>query len=146
MIIGNPLSWFLGLFAVILSLILMGGRFFFGLPVKNEKLFWNITFFSGMYTAYMIGVMTIDRVMYLYHYFIPLLFSFILAYLVFQYLFEEYIVKKDRIVLTSMIIIAVEVAAVFAYFCPLTYYQPLTVLEFYQRVWSPFWGMNYVGF
>ena len=71
----NPITWFLGLSGIILSLILIIGRVFFKTPIKNKNLFYLITAFATLYLIYMAIMLRIERVMYLYHYFI-LLFSF----------------------------------------------------------------------
>src|SRR3989338_1771085 len=92
----NPIIWFLGLTGIILSLILIIGRVVFKNPVKNKNLFYLITTFAALYVIYMAIMLRIDRVMYLYNYFIPLLFSFILAFLVFNYIFEEKIAAKSK--------------------------------------------------
>src|SRR3989338_6994676 len=81
---------------MILSLILIIGRIVFKNPVKNKSLFYFITTFAALYVIYMAIMLRIERVMYLYHYFIPLLFSFILAFLVFNYIFEDKVVNKSK--------------------------------------------------
>jgi dolichyl-phosphate-mannose--protein O-mannosyl transferase len=89
----------------------------------------------------MISMMRIERVMYLYHYFIALVTGMILFYLLFLYFFEEDIVKKDKVLLYGTIALAVEIVAVFAFFSPLTYGMPLDANEFMRRVWSHIWGL-----
>src|SRR3989338_193427 len=66
----NPLTWFLGLAGIILSLVLIIGRIVFKIPIKNKNLFYLITTFAALYVIYMAIMLRIDRVMYLYHYFI----------------------------------------------------------------------------
>ena len=92
----NPITWFFGLAGIILSLILIIGRIVFKTPVKNKNLFYLITAFATLYIIYMAIMLRIERVMYLYHYFIPLIFSFILAYLAFNYIFEEKKASKSK--------------------------------------------------
>jgi len=138
----NPIIWFLGLAGIILSLILIIGRVVFKNPVKNKNLFYLITAFATLYIIYMAIMLRIERVMYLYHYFIPLLFSFILAFLVFNYIFEEKIAAKSKKLYLGLIILVVIIAGTYKFFSPLTYYQPLTTEQFKQRIWFDFWKLK----
>ncbi len=88
-LIGNPLIWGIGLFSIILSLVLIISYLFLGLPLRNKRVFHYILTLSTLYLAYMIGVLSVERVMYLYHYLIPLVFTLILAALLFVYNFGE---------------------------------------------------------
>jgi len=138
----NPITWFLGLAGIILSLILIIGRVFFKTPVKNKNLFYFITTFAALYVIYMAIMLRIERVMYLYHYFIPLIFSFILAFLVFNYIFEDKIAAKSKKLYISLIIMAVIIAGTYKFFSPLSYYQPLTTEQFEKRIWFDFWKLK----
>ena len=86
-LIGNPLIWSIGLVSIMLSLVLILGFLFFNLPLKNRRIFNYILTITALYLAYMIGVLSVERVMYLYHYLIPLIFTLILAPLLFVYSF-----------------------------------------------------------
>ena len=88
-LIGNPLIWGIGLFSIILSLVLIISYLFLGLPLRNKRIFHYILTLTALYLAYMIGVLSVERVMYLYHYLIPLIFTLILASLLFVYNFGE---------------------------------------------------------
>src|SRR3989344_2175529 len=138
----NPITWFLGLAGIILSLILIIGRVFFKTPVKNKKLFYLITTFATLYVIYMAIMLRIERVMYLYHYFIPLIFSFILAFLAFNYIFEEKIAVKSKKLYLGLIILVVIIAGTYKFFSPLSYYQPLTTEQFEKRIWFDFWKLK----
>ena len=139
---ANPITWFLGLAGIILSLILIIGRLVFKNPIKNKNLFYLITTFAALYVIYMAIMLRIERVMYLYHYFIPLIFSFILAFLVFNYIFEEKIANKSKKIYIGLIILAVIIAGTYKFFSPLSYYQPLTTEQFKQRIWFEFWKLK----
>jgi len=138
----NPITWFLGLAGIILSLILIIGRVFFKTPVKNKKLFYLITTFATLYVIYMAIMLRIERVMYLYHYFIPLIFSFILTFLTFNYIFEEKIANKSKKLYLGLIIMAIIIVGTYKFFSPLSYYQPLTTEQFKQRIWFDFWKLK----
>jgi dolichyl-phosphate-mannose-protein mannosyltransferase len=89
-------------------------------------------------------MISIDRVMYLYHYFIPLQFSLILAFLVFVYLFEEHIKNRSLKLFIPMALILFVVVKTFLFFSPLSYYGKLTADQFKAREWSSLWGMKHV--
>jgi len=139
---ANPITWFLGLAGIILSLILIIGRIVFKNPIKNKNLFYLTTTFATLYVIYMAIMLRIERVMYLYHYFIPLLFSFILAFLIFNYIFEEKIAAKSKKLYLGLIILIVIIAGTYKFFGPLSYYQPLTTEQFEKRIWFNFWKLK----
>lgn len=142
---GNPVNWVIGLLGVVLALILVGSRYLFRLPVTDRSLFKKIQVLLLMYAFYMYTMFGIFRVMYLYHYFIPLLFSWILAVLVFLYLYKEQWQQKNRWLRWGLVLVLLQILVVFLFFSPLTYYQPLNLLEFIQRSWFDFWGLQYAG-
>ncbi len=86
-LIGNPLIWAIGSASILLTLVLILGFLCFNLEIKNRRIFNYILVLTALYLAYMIGVMSVERVMYLYHYLIPLIFTLILAPLLFTYIF-----------------------------------------------------------
>jgi dolichyl-phosphate-mannose--protein O-mannosyl transferase len=137
---GNPVTWMIGLISVFLSVVLVVGAFVFGVPVKNRRIFEYITAFVFIYVSYMIAVGQIPRVMYLYHYFIPLTISYILAVLLFYYLFEEYL--KSKIVWTGLGLIAAAIVFAWWFYSPFTYYKPLNTEEFNKRVWFDYWQLR----
>lgn len=139
---SNPVAWFLGLAGIILSLVLIAGKIIFKTPIKNKKLFYLITAFTTLYVIYMAIILRIERVMYLYHYFIPLLFSFILAFLVFNYIFEEKIANKSKVIFFSLAIMIITIIGTYKFFSPLSYYQPLTTEQFEKRIWFDFWKLK----
>lgn len=82
-LVANPVVWAIGLLGVVFSFVLLSGSL---LMQPKEELRQKILLaaFFTLYACYMIAVSRIDRVMYLYHYFLPLVFSFILFALVFN--------------------------------------------------------------
>lgn len=139
---GNPLIWFSGLLGVLLSLSLISGRIFFKTRITNHRLFALISFFTLLYGSYMFTMLRIDRVMYLYHYFIPLLFSFVLAYLMFVYILEELILKKNKFLFLVLPVCILLIFLTYCWFSPFTYYFPLREEEFMARVWFDFWKLT----
>ena len=143
-LVGNPLIWLTGLIGVLLSISMLVGRFVYGLKIKSSK-FEYIFIFTILYISYMIAVLQIDRVMYLYHYFIPLIFSFILAVLQFEYLFEDCLNKKDKVFLIASGLFIALILYVWWWFSPLTYYEYLDIYQFNQRNWFDFWQLKAVS-
>lgn len=139
---SNPVIWFLGLIAVILSITLLASKFIFKLPVKDKKIFYLIAVFAALYLFYMAMMLNITRVMYLYHYFIPLTFSLILVYLQFNYLFGELLTRKPKVIYLSIIILVVSIVWTYNFFSPFSYYQPLTTEQFNKRMWFDFWKLK----
>ena len=121
---SNPVGWFLGLSGVLLSLL------------------WT---FVILYVSYMAAVSQITRVMYLYHYFLPLLFSFFLFALAFEeirrigrwQLTEE---RKTALLLGLSLLVFVS----FQVYRPLTYYEPLTEEQFERRNLLHIWDLHCV--
>ena len=139
---GNPITWMIGLVGVFLSIVLVVAVAIFGAPVKNKKIFEFIAGFTFVYISYMIAVGQIERVMYLYHYFIPLTISYILAVLVLYYLFEDEIQKGDKVVWGSIVTIAAAIVFAWWFYSPLSYYKPLTTQEFNKRIWLEYWQLR----
>lgn len=88
---GNQLAWYSGTIAVILSIILIVNHRIFAIPLRGGFATYRlIEVFTGVYLVYMllhVWIIT-QRVMYMYHYFIGLLVSYILLALMWQYLSE----------------------------------------------------------
>ncbi|MBN2544449.1 MAG: phospholipid carrier-dependent glycosyltransferase [Spirochaetes bacterium] len=141
----NPVIWFSGLFGILLCYILIGAVYIFKFEIKNEDLFYKILMFTLLYTGYMVAILQIPRVMYLYHYFIPLLFSFVCFYLIFIYIFEELIEQENRTLFFSLFVFFTLIIVVFWWFSPFTYHLPLTYDQFMMRVWSDIWGLKAVN-
>ncbi|MCC6933871.1 MAG: phospholipid carrier-dependent glycosyltransferase [Deltaproteobacteria bacterium] len=121
----NPLILFISILALALSIILVGGRLFFGLPLKDADSFYFILPMLSIYLAYMGMMLNIERVMYLYHYFIPYMCTFVIAACLFKYIYSEYIQKADTFLYSVLALCYFGVFTVFLYYSPLTYYSPL---------------------
>lgn len=143
-LIGNPMVWFSALAGIVLSVGLMISRFVYGNPEKDRPLFLWICAFTGLYLAYMVTMLQIERVMYLYHYLVPLLFAIINLALVFTYVYRDEILQNNRHTLINLGLFALLVVAVFAFFSPLTYGIPITADQFELREWFKFWRLEVV--
>jgi dolichyl-phosphate-mannose--protein O-mannosyl transferase len=141
-LVPNPVVWLIGLVGLIVSLAMIIAVLVFKMKVKNKNLFSLVLVFTIMHVCYMITMLQIARVLYLYHYFIPLVFSLILFYLQFNYIFEEQISKNSPRVYVYILIIVIATLFLFWFLSPLTYYEPLTTKEFMKRAIFGFWDMK----
>lgn len=142
---NNPVIWGFGLLGVIAAGSLLMSRFLVpqAAPLKNGKL---IMIFFGLYASYMIAISQLDRVMYLYHYFTPLLFSFFLAILVLLEIqhIGRFKLTTDRRNILVLLLMAYMFAG-WHYFHPLTYYEPMTNDEVQARAWLDIWDLHCVN-
>ena len=139
---SNPVIWLLSLIGVILSLVLIISKYIYGLEVKNKKIFYLIFCFTFMYLSYMAIMLRITRVMYLYHYFIPLIFSFVILFLIFNYYLIGCRPERKKTAYNILIIFLFAIIVSYQFYSPLTYYKPLTTEQFNQRIWFNFWKLE----
>jgi dolichyl-phosphate-mannose-protein mannosyltransferase len=144
-LVPNPVGWWTGFASVILAIGLLAASAFLPLKqkLKNPLLLLTVV---GLYLSYMLAISRLTRVMYLYHYFLPLLFSYILIGLVFL---EIRTVGKKKVTefwqVRALLVFGLAVFAAFHIFRPLTYYEPLNKEEFLRRSWVQLWDMKCVG-
>lgn len=143
-LIGNPIVWFSIVGGIILSIGLIIGRYVYNNPVKDEKLFYWICAFTGLYVSYMVAILQIERVMYLYHYFIPLVFGAINLALIYTYIYREEVIANNKHTIINTALFATLVIAIFAFFSPFTYGFGLTEDQFELRNWFSFWKLQVV--
>lgn len=143
-LIGNPVVWFSIVGGIILSVGLIISRYVYKNPVKDEHLFYWICAFTGLYLCYMIAILQIERVMYLYHYFIALVFGAINLALMFAYLYREDVIANNKHTIINAVLFAALVIAIFAFFSPFTYGFGLTEDQFEMRNWFEFWKLQVV--
>jgi dolichyl-phosphate-mannose-protein mannosyltransferase len=143
-LIGNPIVWFSVLGGIILSVGLIIGRYVYNSPIKDEKLFYWICAFTALYLSYMIAILQIERVMYLYHYLVPLIFGAINLALVFNYIYRDEVLANNKHTIINLSLFALLVIAVFAFFSPFTYGFGLTEDQFEMRNWFSFWKLQVV--
>ena len=139
---SNPMIWLSELVGVILSMILIVSKFIYKMEIKDKKIFYLLICFTSMYVSYMAIMLQIGRVMYLYHYFIPLIFSFIILFLVFNYIFGEYLENRKKTAYSFLIAFLLAIIASYQFYSPLTYYKPLKTEQFNQRIWFDLWKLK----
>ena len=141
---ANPAVWWTVLGGLLIAFAMLVGSFIIPeakLKYKNELLLW-----FGFWLSYMVAVSQIERVMYLYHYFLPLLFSFIIfAYVVMEItqigLFKLTEQRKNWLLLT----LGVLIFAAFQFYRPLTYYEAIDDNSFRKRMIFPLWDLHCVN-
>lgn len=115
-----------------------------GDPEKDRPLFLWTSAFTALYVSYMVTMLQIERVMYLYHYLVPLLFAIINLALIFSYIYREDILANRRHTFINLGVFVVLVIGVFAFFAPLTYSIPITADQFELRDWFSIWRMEVI--
>jgi len=142
---SNPVTWACGFLGVLLSAFLLLTRVFNPSKEKLKYGFFLFTFF-GLYAGYMIAISAITRVMYLYHYFIPLLISYILfgiSLLNIESIGPWKIDQNKRLLgLTGL---ALLIFLGFQLYRPLTYYTPISKTSFERLSIVPSWELTCVG-
>ncbi len=142
---SNPLVWALGLSGVVLTVVLLLGSLLFDLKTPLRRP-WMMCVFLMLYVGYMVAVSRLDRVMYLYHYFLPLLFSFFLFGLAYdelsrlgKFLFTEW----GKAV--ALVLIATGIVMTWQFYHPFSYYEPMSSADFEKRNVMPLWDLHCVG-
>lgn len=141
---SNPVGWGLGLLGVLFSMLLLLTPLLFTVKEKLKHPFLLITFL-GLSIGYMVAISQLGRVMYLYHYFLPLLFSFVLFALVLvniQRLGRIAITDDRRLLMMTILGFLIFVA--FQFYRPLTYYEPISDAAFKRRAIVPLWELKCV--
>jgi dolichyl-phosphate-mannose--protein O-mannosyl transferase len=140
----NPVGWGLGFLGVIFSFFILLSSVFGERKSPIIHLLPLLTILS-LYSGYMIAISTLDRVMYLYHYFLPLLFSYVLFALSFINIhqFFEWKLNEDRRIMI-MTILGLCIFASFQFFRPLSYYIPMTNEEVQRRSFLSLWELHCV--
>ncbi len=141
---SNPVVWFAGLLGVVLGCALLLGSVLFDFhPSLRQRLLLAI--FIGLWLSFMIAVSRIDRVLYLYHYFIPLLISFICFSTVMMELprIGRFALTVERRAL-GLLMLCTLIVASYQFYRPLTYYEPISDRPFALRNLFSLWGLRCV--
>lgn len=140
----NPAVWLLGFLGVLLSAALLLCSAIAPPVSPLERRGLVLTFFT-LYVAYLAGISTIDRVMYLYHYFLPLLLSFLLLTLV---ILEVRCIGRLRLgpneKTLGLLILGLLVFLSYQFYRPLTYYEPMTDKQVERRALLKIWELRCV--
>lgn len=144
-LVANPAVWAIGLAGVLLSFALLGGSLLMQ-PKEDLKQKIALSAFFTLYVCYMIAVSRIDRVMYLYHYFLPLIFSFILFALVFNqvHTIGKWKINDERKT-SILLLLSVLIFLCFQFFRAFTFYELIGDRAFERRNWSRLWELKCVN-
>lgn len=138
----NPAVWALSLLGVISGLAITVTQAL-GAGRTSLKRFPLIALFSVMYGGYMFTMFRLTRVMYLYHYFLPLLLGIFLLALAVRISGStgRGLLSSDT---KSVILVALIglVLGCYGYFAPLTYALPLSNAELESRAWLSIWDLR----
>jgi dolichyl-phosphate-mannose--protein O-mannosyl transferase len=136
---SNPVVWGIGLFSVLAAVaLLLGGAL--APPRTPLKRRGVLSVFVVMYLAYFVPFVWIHGVMYLYHYFIPLLFSFVICALVADEVQTISGTRKRALAVSAVALVVVS----FWFYKPLTYYEPLTDAQLQRRALIRLWDLTCV--
>jgi len=141
----NPVVWWGVLLGVLLGISLLLAHAC--LPLK-EKLHRPLLLavFLGLYLSFMAATSMLDRVMYLYHYFLPLLFGFCvlaLSLLEVRKIFHFTLTPARQTVLLTLF--GMLIFAGFQLMHPFSYYEPVTDAQFRSRAFFRLWEAHCVN-
>ena len=143
-LVANPVGWAISLLGVVLGIILFTAPY----VVRNAEkspLHLELGTMLLLYVCYLAAVSRIERVMYLYHYFLPLLLSFIIVGIVIMSLrqINRWNLTDDQRTL-GILAMAVAVFVSFQVYRPFTYYVPMTDDAVSRRAILKIWDMHCV--
>ena len=143
-LVANPVGWLTVLAAVLLAGGFLSAYVFLGTKPKLKNPLLLGTFF-GLYASYMIAISQLSRVMYMYHYFMPLIFGFILIALVFEEIgsIGQWKLTEHR---RSIILLVFAFLLFLAHLWlrPLTYYEGMTDKQMQKRSLMRVWELHCV--
>jgi dolichyl-phosphate-mannose-protein mannosyltransferase len=142
----SPVSWLLALAGLLVACALALGRIFLGTNRDQEPPVWLYTYLA-MWIGYMVNMSSLNRTLYLYHYFVPFIFCLVLAALVWSYVRLSPENSSTRRVLPWVNYAALIQAMVcsFLFFAPLTYGSLMTKEEINARSLFSLWDLRCPG-
>ena len=141
-LVVNPVGWALSLIGVVLGAILFGSGLFFNTKISKKSFFIIATLFIS-WASYIAVFGSLGRVMYLYHYFIPLLLGWImLAFTAPQ--ISHFGSWKIKLLHKKLLLVFMCIAEVssFAYFSPFTYGTGISDEGIKNRNWLSVWDIR----
>lgn len=140
----NPVIWWASVAAVLIGIALLILPYLFPLKKDIENRFL-LTAFTTLYLCYMIAISRLDRVMYLYHYFVPLVFSFLILAIVYMEI-QQFRTKKvsEAGRTCGLLAFALLIFAGYQAYRPFTYYEPIRDDQVTRRAIFPLWELHCV--
>ena len=126
-LIGNPIAWMLGVVGLVCGLFI---------DKMNEKQKFTYAVLFVGYLSNFLPFFDITRVLFLYHYFAALAFSFVLVSV---WLAEATEHVKPRLRIAVYALLGIAVIAGFLFFAPLSYGSLLTDHAYHLRTWMQSW-------
>jgi dolichyl-phosphate-mannose-protein mannosyltransferase len=143
-LVANPVVWIVSFLAVLVGALLFLAPYVVA-GAQKSRLHLELGVFLALYISYLAAISRIDRVMYLYHYFLPLFFSMILVGIVAASVARvgKWTVKDDH---RTVALLALAVASFigFQVYRPFTYYTPMTDDQVTARAIFNLWDMHCV--
>lgn len=141
---SNPVIWLVSFAGVLMAALVLISSVVLPVTQRPKNTFLIITF-GALYVSFLIAVSTIDRVMYLYHYFLPLFFSFFLLALVWQEIDQIGRWKLTEERKTAILFgFGIAIFLGFQFFRPFSFYTTITDSAFKQRQWLRLWDLKCV--
>lgn len=137
--LGNPAVWWASTVGAVLSIwyLVLSPKSPVGLGpllgIKNRRKDKILILLLGAYALNLLPFIGIQRVMFLYHYMIALVFAVLMLVYVVEKIYNE---RQAKIILTGLVLVSI---ASFFYFAPLTYGLKLSPAEYEKRVLFPSW-------
>lgn len=138
-LVPNPVGWFFALCGIIGGCIFIGARLF-GLAPKTPY-GPEIALLTILYMATWLAPLSMPRVFYLYHYFVPLTYGWILLGFVCANISQGFFAHKITQKLLPYVSITLLVGA-FIFFRPFTYHLPIRDKELMHRSWLSLWDLR----
>lgn len=141
---SNPVVWLTALAGIVMALMILLSSVLLPVMQRPKNGFLLITF-GALYVCFMIAISRIDRVMYLYHYFLPLFFSFFLLALVFDEIQQigRWMLTESRKTII-LLVFALCIFLCFQFYRPFTFYTPIGDSAFKERQWLRIWDLKCV--
>jgi dolichyl-phosphate-mannose--protein O-mannosyl transferase len=144
-LVPNPVSWALAFLAVLATAALLFAKVVFPSTLKLQRPY-DLTLLFIVWAGYMFAMWRIERVLYLYHYFIALVIGFLLVGVVAREIQQvgPYILTRFSRRACAALATLGSLCA-FLWYAPFTYYTPLSDSEVRARALLPIWDLTCVG-
>lgn len=143
-LVPNPVTWLAALGCLLVGAVMFLAPYVVP-DAKKSPWHFELGTLLLLYVCYLIAVSRIERVMYLYHYFLPLLFSFVIVGIVALSLrgVGRWTMTDRR---RSMVLLGFAVLAFagFQAYRQFTYYEPLTDDQVTRRAIFKLWDLHCV--
>lgn len=144
-LVANPVVWGVSLLAVLLGAVLFLAPYVVR-GAEKSPLHLELGTFLMLYAAFLAAVSRIERVMYLYHYILPLFFSMIIVGIAFASVrsINRWHVSDDRRTI-GLLALSVAVFLGFQAYRPFTYYELMTDDQVTRRAIVKLWDLHCVN-